>query len=257
MSRPPHGTGLDVTLPAGWTAALPTPRSGERVDHAFLVPVRRLFQPEADPTEEFPDQTASAEGYLVAPGALLTIALSVSDSAGTELLEAVWGALRRKGIGLRQTTVLNDRGRVVSLMTVRLGTAPELVALAESQLLMPIRARNGFAEVHLLATSSDFDALRGRLATPGAAPVPAVASSIPPVHDVGALVPQDWAFLGLLSAVGAFDGAETAAPAVLADALGIDLQLFVERARAAELGLSGLVTDLFGAGEPRATEEAS
>ncbi len=241
---------------AGSEGASTSETTEARTDHAFLIPVTRLFHPETDPTEEFPDQTATVEGYVVAPGQLVTIALAVPHASGGELLEAVWGALRRKGIGVRQVTVLNDRGRIVSLMTLRLGASSEVLALAESLLLMPVRARNGLAEVHLLATSSNFAALQRRIESAGTASAPVPAGSYPPVNDTGSLIPQDWAFLGLLSAVGAFDGQETAAPVVLAEALGINLDVFVERARAAELGLSGLVSDLFAAGDGSTPPEA-
>lgn len=226
---------------------------GGRVDHAFLIPLTRLFYPDPDPTEQFPGQMASVEGYLVTPGRDVTLALAVPDPSGVELLDAIWAAVRHKGIGVRRLIVLNDRGHVVSLMTIRVRRSEELLRLLQTLLLVPVRTRNGLAEVHLLATPDDFQAFKDRIQTDGPASTPSAVSSIPPVHDTGSLIPQDWAFLGLLSCVGAFDGPGTISPAVLAEALGIDLDVFVEHARAAERGLNGLVQGLFAPVGPGAS----
>lgn len=248
--RPTEG----VRREAHPTSAPEEEEPGARTDHAYLVPIGRLFSPEPDPTEAFPGETTSLEGYVVAPNRVVTLALAVATPASVPLLDAVWAAVRRKGVGLRRLTVLNDRGRVVALITVRLEASERFLSWLESQLLVPVRTRNGLAEVHLLATAEDFDALKRQLRSEPLSPAPATVGSIPPVHDTGALVPQDWAFLGLLSAVGAFDGPEAVRPAVLAEALGIDLEVFAERARTAERGLQGLVQGLFG---PSATTAGS
>lgn len=249
MSRLASGTTAaqrrSLTAPDDRTPSVPD-GDGGRADHAFLIPVTRLFYPEPDPTERFPEQTASVDGYVVGPGRVVTIALAVSTPSGAELLDAVWAALHRKGVGVRQLTVLNDRGRIISLMTVRVDASERMLRALESLLLVPVRTHNGFAEVHLLATPTDLGALKGTLQGEGLASPPPTLVPIPPFHDSGVLIPQDWAFLGLLSSVGAFDGPHAVAPAVLAEALGIDLDAFVERARAAERGLHGLVTGLFG-----------
>lgn len=222
--------------------------AGTPVDHVYLLPVRRLFSPEPDPTTGFPEHAASVDGYVVAPDRHVTLALSVTSPVGSELLESIWSTVRRKGVGVRHLTVLNDRGHVVSLMTVRVDTSEEMLELLQSLLLVPVRTQNGLAEVHLLATPKDLRGIRERIEVEGLPEHPSTAAAAPLAVTAGPMGPQDWAFLGLLAAVGAFDGPTGMPPAALAEALGIELDAFVERARAAERGLHGVVEGLFGSG---------
>lgn len=229
---------------------LPDP-SERRSDHAYLVPTTRIFFPETDPTEQFPDRAANVEGYVVAPGSIVTLAVAVSDPQGIDLLDSIWAAVKHRGWGIRQLTILNDRGRVVSLMTLHANIPEETVRLLQSLLLVPVRLRNGLAEIHFLATPEDFAALGKRIKDDGLTSGHAPVTPARPVRDAGALIPQDWAFLGLLSIVGAFDGPEGLRPGLLAEALGIDAGVFAERVRAVERGLNGLVTGLFAPVEAR------
>jgi predicted DNA binding protein len=210
-----------------------------------MVPTTRLFFPDPDPTEKYPKQTVTVEGYVVAPDRLVTVAVVAPRQEGIDVVDSIWEVLRRKGVGVRHLTVLNDRGGLVSLLTLRVDASSETLQLLQSLLLVPMRIRDGEAEVHLLATPSDFAALKGRIASDGLADGSIGLRPATPVEDTGVLIPRDWAFLGLLSSVGAFDGPEGPRPALLAEALGIDPEVFAEHVRSVEHGLHGLVRDLF------------
>lgn len=239
---PPEAPTSAVRGPGG---PAQTQEPGHRADRAFSFPLGRLFAPEPDPTERYPGQSAEVEGYVVAPEHAVTLAVTAESSKGIDLLDSIWSAFRRKGIGVRHLTVLNDRGRIVSLMTLRVHAAEETIRLVQSLLVVPVRGHDGLAEVHLLATPEEAAALGGQIAG-GAAPAPpAKDPALPPARETGPLRPEDWAFLGLLSAVGALDGAEAPPPTLVAEALGIDAAVFAERAQRAQRGLEGVVTGLF------------
>lgn len=237
--RLPSGPG-----PTGGGSDPGSPRVS-RADHLLSIPLGRLFDPDPDPTREYPGLTADIEGFVTAPGATITIAATAPGPQGADLLDSAWSVLRRKGIGIRHLTVMNDRGRLVSLMTLRIDGAGELGRLLDAALVVPVRAHNGIAEVHLLATPGEIAAIEARVRPDRTSP-PEPSLDPPPAALPPALKPGDWAFLGLLSSVGAFDGSDPPSPQLIADALGIEPRAFAERARAIEGGLAELVTDLFG-----------
>lgn len=221
-----------------------------RADQVLMVPWNRLFYPDPDPTEPFPEESADIEGYHVAPDHTITIAVVVTSAGGLGMLDAAWAVLHRKGVGLRRMLLLDDRGRTVSLMTLGLGSSRNTLDLLRTMLVVPVRARGGFAEVHFLATPEEAGALEERLGKGGPAPPNAHSATLPAAKETKTLRPEDWAFLGFLSSVGAFNGPEGPTPEILADLLGIDSESFAERACAVELGMEGLVAELFALPPP-------
>lgn len=204
-----------------------------------------LFQPGNDPTEGYPGQSAYIAGYFVAPGRTVTIAVTAETNEGIDLVDSVWFALRRKGIGVRHLTVVNDRGQVVSMMTLRLGVADDMLRQLRTLLVVPVRSSDGVAEVHLFATQDELTVLAERIEKGELSRGHPYVVTLPPARQTGQVQPEDWAFIGLLSAIGAFDGPEGPSPRLIAEALGIDVSTFAEKAKAVEHGLEGLVTGLF------------
>jgi hypothetical protein len=228
--------------PAGAKRAATRPA---RVDHVISVPLIRLFYPDPDPTETHPRESADIEGYVVAPDHTITIAATATTPGGVDMLDSVWAALCRKGLGRRHMLLLDERGRTVSVMTLRVGASDETLRFLRSLLVVPVHAGGGFAEVHFLATPGEAEALEEKIAKDEPAlPIPAQLW-MPPVRETGALQPEDWAFLGLLSSVGAFDGPTGPTPELVADLLGLDAESFAEQAREVERGLEEVVTGLF------------
>jgi hypothetical protein len=221
-----------------------------RVDRVISLPLIRLFFPDPDPTEQYPGQSADIEGYVVTPGRTLTIAATAKTPGGVEMLDSVWATLRRKGVGRRHMLLLDDRGRTVSVMTLSIDASDETLRLLRSLLIVPIHTRGGFAEVHFLATPGEVEALEERIEKDGRPLPPPTAVTLPPARETGALQPEDWAFLGLLTSVGAFDGPEGPTPELVAELLGLDPEAFAEQARAVEHGMGELVTGLFASPEP-------
>lgn len=220
-------------------------REKHRSDRAISVPLIRLFYPDPDPTESFPGESAEIEGYIVAPDHTFTIAATTATSEGVDMLDAVWLALRRKGVGRRRMILLDDRGRTVSVMTLHADLRNDLVRALRNFLVVPIRARGGFAEVHFYATTDELGAIERKLEADGEALPPIPAATLPPVKETGALQAEDWAFLGLLNCVGAFDGPEGPTPQLVAELLGLDPDALAEQASEIERGLGSLVSDLF------------
>lgn len=224
----------------------------DRDDHVVWVPLAQLFVPDPDPTDPYPGESAELEGYFIAPGETITVAVTAGSSRGTELIDSVWNALWRKGLGVRHLTVVNDRGRIVSLMTLRLSLSEEMLRLLRTLLVVPVRSKDGLAEVHLLATPDEVATLQGKLEKEEQPMEHPYVASLPPARQTGPLQPEDWAFLGLLSAVGVLDAPEGPAPGLVAEALGIDPSAFLESASRVERGLEGVVTGLFGPSAPLA-----
>lgn len=218
---------------------------GGRADRSVSVPLTRLFSPDPDPTEGYSGQAAEIDGYVVAPGKNVTIAVTTESPGGIDMLDSIWAALRRKGVGVRHLTVLNDRGRIVSLMTLHVDASEEVLRFLQSTLVVPVHTRDGFAEVHFLVTPEELGALQERIGSDGHVSGPDAGGPSPRAREAGTLQPVDWAFLGLLSVVGAFDGPEGPSPALVAEALGLDAFVFAQRARAVEQGLQDVVTGLF------------
>jgi len=225
-------------------------RLSGRVDRVVTVPLIRLFYPDPDPTESYPKESADIEGYVVTPNRTITIAATATSPGGIDMLDSVWVALRRKGIGRRHMILLDERGRTVSVMTLSVDASDETLRLLRSLLIVPVRAQGGFAEVHFLATPGDLEALEQRIEKDGQSLPPPAAVTVPPARETGALQPEDWAFLGLLSSVGAFDGPEGPTPELVAELLGLDAWAFAEQARSVEHGLEDVVTGLFAPPEP-------
>jgi len=216
-----------------------------RTDRTMFVPLSRLFYPDPDPTDKYPDEVAEIDGYVVAPDRTTTFATTILTEGGFDMLDSVWTALQRKGVGRRRMLVLDDRGRTVSVMTLKLDAPKDLLRLLRSLLVVPVRAHLGFAEIHFFATSDEVSAIeetveKGRHPVP---PSPTVF--LAPAKDTGPLLPEDWAFLGFLSAVGAFNGPEGLSPTLFAEMVGIDLAAFAKQARSIERNMGMLVKDMF------------
>lgn len=259
VGRRPWGArpgGLGVFRPSMTENPSAPARAGKgagRVERVVSIPLPRLFFPDPDPTERFPEESADIEGYVVAPDHGVTLAATAKTPGGLAMLDCVWAALRRKGVGRRHMTLLNDRGHTVSVMTLHIDSSGEMLRFLRSLLVVPVRAGGGFAEVHLLATPEEIQALQGRIER-DAQPLPTPSAvKLPPVKETGALQPEDWAFLGLLSSIGAFDGPEGPTPELVAELLGTDPEAFAEQARAVEHGLEDLVSGLFAPTEPGTT----
>ena len=215
-----------------------------------MVPLNRLFYPDPDPTEPYRGESADIEGYSVAPDHTVTIAAVATSAGSLDMLDSAWAALRRKGTGRRRMLLLDDRGRTVSVMTIGVESSPETLNLIRTMLVVPVRTRDGFAEVHFVATPEEVEAVEGRLEK-GGEPLPnTLSGTLPPARETASLQPEDWAFLGFLSSVGAFNGSEGPTPEIVADILGIDPESFAERASAVEQGIEGLVSELFSPAPP-------
>jgi hypothetical protein len=245
---PGHGVPDRVYADVAARPVVPSERAASRarVDHAVWVPLTLLFSPAPDPTEAYPGETADIEGYFVGPDGSVTIAVTAGTPRGVEMVDSVWSSLRRRGVGIRHLTVLNDRGRIVSMMTLRVGAYEEMLERLRTMLVVPVRSRDGLAEVHLLASDDEVDEVAERIETGKPPPQHPYVVTLPPARETGPLREEDWAFLGLLSSVGAFDGPEGPSPRLVAEALGMDVAAFSDRAAAVQRGLEGVVTDLFG-----------
>lgn len=222
---------------------------GPRTDRTMSLPLLRLFYPDPDPTEQFPGESADIEGYVVAPDKSITIAATWATAGGLDMLDAVWASFRRKGIGVRRMMLLDDRGRTVSVMTLHPKIPDDVVRLLRSLLVVPIRASDGFAEVHLFSTRGEFASILQRVEG-DAPPLPPPSSALlPAAKETGILQAEDWAFLGLLACVGAFDRPEGPTPELVAELLGLRPEVFNDRAVALEHGLGSLVMDIFASAE--------
>ncbi len=241
MPSPPTGPGP--------VAGDPGPATG-RVDQVITLPLVRLFYPDPDPTEPYPKESVDIEGYVVAPDRTITVAAIAKSPSGIDLLDSVWASLRRKGVGRRHMVLLDDRGRTVSVMSLAVDASDQTLRLLRSLLIVPVHARGGFAEVHFFATPGEVEVLEKRIEKDGHPLPPPPTVTLPPARETESLQPEDWAFLGLLSSVGAFDGSEGPTPELVAELLGIDPEAFAEQARVVEHGLKDLVTGLFAPATP-------
>lgn len=216
-----------------------------RSDRVMSVPLVRLFYPEPDPTEEFPSEIVDVDGYVLTRDHAVTLAATVQSAGGLDMLDSVWSSLRKRGVGHRRMLLLDDRGRTVSVMTVRPKAPDRLVDLLRTLLIVPMRAHGGFLEVHFLATEDEVEALEQTIETgrePGTVPTEV---ALPEAKETGVLTAEDWAFMGLLCSVGAFNGPDGPEPELLADLLGVDPVSFADQARAVERNMGSLVTELF------------
>jgi hypothetical protein len=216
----------------------------------IAVPLNRLFYPEPDPTEPYRAESADIEGYHLAPDHTITIAAVVTSAGGLDMLDSAWAGLRRKGLGRRRMLLLDDRGRTVSVMTIGVESHSRMLDLLRNMLVVPVRTHGGFAEVHFLATPDEVEVLEEQLQSDGQPPPNVTSATLPPSKETGALRPEDWAFLGFLSSVGAFNGPDAPTPELFADLLGIDPESFAKRACAVENAMDGLVSELFALPPP-------
>jgi hypothetical protein len=225
----------------------PAPARGEsgRADRVVSVPLILLFFPDSDPTEAYPGESADVEGYFVAPNHTVTVAATATSPRGVEMLDAVWATLRRKGVARRHMLLLDDRGRTVSVMTLRTDASEETLRLLRSLLVVPVHAQSGTAEVHLLATPKEVEVMAERLEKAGKPLPPPSPATLPLAQQTGALRPEDWAFLGLLSSVGALDLVEGPTPELVAELLDTDPGSFAVQARTVERNMQDVVTGLF------------
>ncbi len=226
-------------------AAPPSPRPSRRRDHVVSIPLARLFVPDPDPTEGHPDARADLDGYVVTPDRTVSLAVTTDSESGLAMLDAVWRSLRTKGIARRRFQLRDDRGRTVYVMTFAPDVSAPTLRLARESLVLPVRTSGGVAEVHLLATPDEAAAIDRKLFRDGSGPVPPSTVAVPPARDTEGLRPEDWAFLGLLSAVGAFEVPDGPTPHLLAELFGLAPDAFADRAREIERGMQILVTDLF------------
>jgi hypothetical protein len=230
-------------------------RSTARVDRVVSVPLRVFFDPDPDPTKRFPGQCADVEGYVVTPDRTITFAATSSTPGGVEMLDAIWATFRRKGTGRRHMLLLDERGRTVSVMTIRVDLPDETLRLLRALLVVPVRTGGGLAEVHLLATEDEAETIAEKLVTDEQPLRPPTVVTVPPARDTPKMGPGDWAFLGLLSSVGALDGPEGPSPELVAELFGVDPDAFTEQARAVERGIEGIVAGLFASPETSARPE--
>jgi hypothetical protein len=221
------------------------------------IPLIRLFSPEADPTERFPQERADLEGYVLAPDRTITVAVTAAGARGMELLESIWASVQRRGAGRKNHILLDDRGRTIFVMTLRVDLHGAVEELLRSLLVVPVRFGGGFAEVHFLASSSETDSIVRSLEHLGRGESPPTRVALPPARSTGPLRPEDWAFLGFLSAIGTFEASDGPAPDLVASLIGADPASFASQARAVERGLSGLVQGIFSSPAAPATGEGS
>ena len=216
-----------------------------RVERAVEVALDRLFSPEPDPTGAYPDERVDIEGYAVAPDRTITLAVVALSPGALDMLDSAWSVLRRKGVGRRRMVVLDDRGRTVYVMTLAVDASDATLQTLRTIVVVPVHARGGSAEVHFLATVEEASDWEQRLGAAHPRVSETSDAGEPRPKEVDPLRPEDWAFLGLLSSVGAFDSTEGVPPEAVAGLLGMDAEAFADRTEAVEQGLEGLVSGLF------------
>ncbi len=248
MREGPASTPPAIASGPSGAARSAAPR-GHRRDHVVAVPLALLFHPDPDPTEQHPAARADLDGYVVTPDRTITLAATTDSPEGLSMLDAVWRTIRAKGIARRRFVLLDDRGRTVVVMTFLPQVSAATLRLTRSALVVPVHATAGSAEVHLLANSQELAEIEHRLASEGADASPPSTVVVPPARETEGLGPEDWAFLGLLGAVGAFDVPDGPTPRLLAELFGLDPEAFARQALAVERGMRSLVTELFAPAE--------
>lgn len=222
------------------------PATPERpTESVLIVPLAPVFAPAVDPSARHPDESADVEGYVVSPEQLVTVAVASGGPAAGDLLESVWGALDERGVAERRWSRTDDQGRTVAVLSVRLPDAAAAGELLRRTLVLPVRIRAGFAEIHLVAAPAETHSLERELQRLGVSP-----SSIAPGDPAesarnGGLRAEDWALLGLLQAVGVFDPRDAPHQSAVAEVLGVPPSFLDERVRAIEQGMHALVTTIF------------
>lgn len=195
--------------------------------------------------------TARVAGYLAEPPGRYTVAVSLGDSEELPRVDPIWEQLVRRRLALTRSLHLDERGRAVLVLTVTPGLPEALDALARETLVLPVRTLAGGAELEVEATEPELEQLEHGLraigiaissreriegpASPGPAPM---------------LTNEDWAFLGLIEASGAYDGPGSLDEETVIARLGVDPHAFRSRRTAVEHGLRGLVSEIFGPEAP-------
>jgi hypothetical protein len=225
-------------------SAVPSAAAGS-AESVLIVPLGPVFAPIPDPSARHPDESADVEGYLVAPDRRVSVALASGGAEAQELLDAVWCALEDRGVAERRWTRTDEQGRTVAVVSFRVPVAEGVGELLRRSLVLPVRVRAGFAEVHLLADPNETRTLDRELRRLGVVPA-AIAPSEGgrAVRDRG-LSAEDWGLMGLLQAVGVFDPREAPRQSVVAEVIGVPPEYLDDRVKGIERGLSSLVSTLF------------
>jgi hypothetical protein len=236
--------------PTGPAALGPSGSRTARRDLEIRLPLRRLFAPDADPSTRFPGETAVLDGFVVTPDRAITLALVASTPGAVAMLDTAWDAIQARGIGRRRRLFVDDRGRTVFVWTVAPAVPADTLDLLRTSLVVPAQAADGYADVHLSPPADRCSALEETLAHERIPPRSAPGGSGAAVQASGPLEPENWGFLGMLCAIGAFDASTAPRPEALADLLGLDLATIRRHAARVEVALDGLVTTLFAPPDP-------
>lgn len=232
---------------------LGTPRSGNstsigqdcREDHVISLPLVRLFYPDPDPTENYPGEAVDIEGYVITPDHAVTIAVSAKTPGGLDMLDSAWAGLRKKGLASRRSLLLDDRGRTVSVLTLNPMLPDDFLDLLRSLVVVPVHVSSGFVEVHFLATREEFNAIEERIEVDGLPLELPAPGTLPTTKDAGLLQTEDWAFLGLLAAVGALDDPDGPSPQRVTELLRLDPTVLALQSASLRHSLARFVLELF------------
>jgi hypothetical protein len=211
----------------------------------FLLPLAGLFAPESDPSLRFPDHFAEVQGYAVADDGTVAVSIVGEGPHAAALLDEVWAGLERKGLVVRRMAAARTNDPPTAAITLRLDLGPTICAMLRASLLLPVRAQAGQAEVHVLGTAREAEAIGRALEAEGIPPISVRAGPPDPTVAGTRLTAEDWAFLGLLSSLGVFDGPEHPNEAAAARLVGFADAEFAVKVRTVEAGMRSLVAGLF------------
>jgi hypothetical protein len=231
--------------PTGPTASATGDSDSTVRETVFVLPLAGLFAPESDPSVRFPDHYAEVQGYAVADNGTVALAIAGDGTHAATLLDEAWAGLERKGIVLRRADPSPNRAGPASAVTVRLDLGPTVCDLLRSSLILPVRAQAGQAEVHVIGTAAEAKALELALEREGIPPISVAIGEPDPTYLGTKLTAEDWAFLGLLSSLGVFDGPDHPNEQAAARLVGFDRAEFTAKVETVEAGMRLLVAGLF------------
>ena len=220
-------------------------RSGGRREFLVVIPFVHLPTPGPDPSIRLADHSAEVEGYALTPEGI-TIVLAIRGPRAVALSEEVWRGLDAQGRAVRRrpSPLPSDLSTVVGVLRPVL--SPATLGMVCASLLMPVHLDlEGNAELRLVLTPEELARVEAGMRAEGRAPLLVRELGEPDPEADGSLTLDDWAFLGLLSALHVFDGPEPLDAASAATQLGMELPLLEAKVRTVESGMRDLVAGIF------------
>jgi hypothetical protein len=228
--------------PTGPSRASPTPAVPGRREAVLTIPLPPI--PRVAGTMTY-GALAEIEGYDLAPDRTITVAVSGSGAVATAFLESVWTLIQERRLGRLRSVRTDERGRTVAVLSVHLPEDVELGHLLGSIAVVPARLGPATAEVRVLASPHEMQRLTVALEEEGLPPSAVVVERAVQPAEASELAPEDWAFLGLLVAIGAFEGRRVSTASAIAERLDLDPGYLAERIRTLGNGMRRLVAAVF------------